>query len=194
MPRESFYPTLHSKQLLKRGCKPNFIDEAVRLPSAESTARSMSAFPPNATWASTSSVAGSITSKVLPEWEGTYSLSIHKPNCSGAKRPSNFFDHCLASITERGTALCNQQQTKEEEYRRKERELERTGMKRCHSSKRVPNIKKEAMEEWLQDLLAMVGTMICALTWLKLMEFLSDSQILPSHTSRKLIHIGTGPM
>lgn len=49
------------------------------------------------------------------------------------------------------------------------------------------------MEGW-QDPVAMVVTLICALTWLKVMEFLAEAKVVSSNTCRKCIHIGTGPM
>lgn len=44
------------------------------------------------------------------------------------------------------------------------------------------------------NLLALVITFVVALTWLRLNDFLAHRGWVESHLSRKLIHIGTGPL
>jgi phytol kinase len=47
---------------------------------------------------------------------------------------------------------------------------------------------------WLQDLVALFITFIAALAWLRLTDFLARRGIVSRDVSRKLIHIGTGPL
>ena len=47
---------------------------------------------------------------------------------------------------------------------------------------------------WLQDLVATLLSFITAFLWLLLVEALSDRKVLSSDLSRKLTHIGTGPI
>jgi hypothetical protein len=44
------------------------------------------------------------------------------------------------------------------------------------------------------NLLALVITFVVALIWLRLNDFLAHRGLVESHLSRKLIHIGTGPI
>jgi hypothetical protein len=46
----------------------------------------------------------------------------------------------------------------------------------------------------LRDRLATVATFAVALSWLKLMDGLADREVMAQTLSRKLIHIGTGPL
>ncbi len=47
---------------------------------------------------------------------------------------------------------------------------------------------------WIQDIVATVAAFLLSLLWLRLMDALAHRGILPSDLSRKLIHIGTGPL
>lgn len=47
---------------------------------------------------------------------------------------------------------------------------------------------------WLQDLVAMFVTFAVALTWLRVNDFLAEQKLLSRDITRKLIHIGTGPL
>ena len=44
------------------------------------------------------------------------------------------------------------------------------------------------------NLLALIITFIVALAWLRINDFLAEKGVLESHLSRKIIHIGTGPL
>src|SRR5512142_168137 len=46
----------------------------------------------------------------------------------------------------------------------------------------------------LQDIVATVITFAVALAWLRLLDLLAARGLLPQTLSRKLIHIGTGPL
>jgi phytol kinase len=47
---------------------------------------------------------------------------------------------------------------------------------------------------WAQDIVATVITFAVALTWLRLMDGLAHRGLVEQHLSRKIIHIGTGPL
>lgn len=47
---------------------------------------------------------------------------------------------------------------------------------------------------WLQDIVALFITFAAALLWLRIMDTLAQRKLLSRHLSRKLIHIGTGPI
>ncbi len=47
---------------------------------------------------------------------------------------------------------------------------------------------------WIQDIIALVITFAAALLWLRLLDTLARRRIISQHLSRKLIHIGTGPI
>ena len=47
---------------------------------------------------------------------------------------------------------------------------------------------------WLQDIVALFITFAAALLWLRLTDILARRKIVSRHLSRKLIHIGTGPI
>ena len=47
---------------------------------------------------------------------------------------------------------------------------------------------------WLQDIVALFITFAAALLWLRLTDILARRKIVFRHLSRKLIHIGTGPI
>jgi phytol kinase len=49
-------------------------------------------------------------------------------------------------------------------------------------------------EDWLQDLVATVITFAVALGWLRLMDALAHRGLIEQRLSRKIIHIGTGPI
>ncbi len=49
-------------------------------------------------------------------------------------------------------------------------------------------------QDWLQDLVAAAITFAVALLWLRLMDGLAQRGWLEPHLSRKIIHIGTGPL
>ena len=44
------------------------------------------------------------------------------------------------------------------------------------------------------DLLALIATLAVALLWLRLNDYLAQRGWVSSHLSRKIIHIGTGPL
>lgn len=47
---------------------------------------------------------------------------------------------------------------------------------------------------WVQDIIALFITFVVALTWLRINDTLAQRRILSRDLSRKLIHIGTGPL
>ncbi len=47
---------------------------------------------------------------------------------------------------------------------------------------------------WIQDIIALVITFAAALLWLRLLDSLARRRVISQHLSRKLIHIGTGPI
>ena len=47
---------------------------------------------------------------------------------------------------------------------------------------------------WVQDLMATAVTFAVALAWLRLLDTLAHRGLMSQHLSRKLIHIGTGPL
>ncbi len=47
---------------------------------------------------------------------------------------------------------------------------------------------------WIQDLVATVITFLVILLWLRIIDAIAHRHILPSDLSRKLVHIGTGPL
>lgn len=47
---------------------------------------------------------------------------------------------------------------------------------------------------WIQDIVALVITFASALLWLRLLDGLARRGVISRHLSRKLIHIGTGPI
>jgi len=47
---------------------------------------------------------------------------------------------------------------------------------------------------WIQDIIALLITFGGALLWLRLLDSLARRRIISQHLSRKLIHIGTGPI
>jgi phytol kinase len=47
---------------------------------------------------------------------------------------------------------------------------------------------------WIQDIVALLITFAAALLWLRLLDTLARRRIISQHLSRKLIHIGTGPI
>lgn len=47
---------------------------------------------------------------------------------------------------------------------------------------------------WLQDIVATVVTFLAALAWLRLMDAAAHRGLISQRLSRKLIHIGTGPL
>ena len=49
-------------------------------------------------------------------------------------------------------------------------------------------------EDWLQDIVATAVTFAVALLWLRLMDGLAHRGWMEAHLSRKIIHIGTGPI
>jgi len=48
--------------------------------------------------------------------------------------------------------------------------------------------------DWLQDIVATVITFAVALGWLRLMDALAERGLIEQRLSRKIIHIGTGPL
>jgi phytol kinase len=49
-------------------------------------------------------------------------------------------------------------------------------------------------QNWLQDLVATILTFAIALAWLRLLDALAARGVIEQRLSRKLIHIGTGPL
>ncbi len=47
---------------------------------------------------------------------------------------------------------------------------------------------------WLQDIVATVITFVLVLLWLRIIDWIAHRRLLPSDLSRKLVHIGTGPL
>lgn len=47
---------------------------------------------------------------------------------------------------------------------------------------------------WVQDILATVVTLTLSLTWLRAMDFAAHRGLIAQRLSRKIIHIGTGPL
>lgn len=47
---------------------------------------------------------------------------------------------------------------------------------------------------WIQDLIALFLTFAVALTWLRINDFLARRKLLSRDLTRKLIHVGTGPL
>ena len=48
--------------------------------------------------------------------------------------------------------------------------------------------------DWAQDLVATVLTFAIALAWLRILDALAARRVIGQNLSRKLIHIGTGPI
>jgi len=48
--------------------------------------------------------------------------------------------------------------------------------------------------DWVQDIVATAFTFVLSLAWLRLMDALASRGLIESRTSRKIIHIGTGPL
>jgi phytol kinase len=47
---------------------------------------------------------------------------------------------------------------------------------------------------WLQDLIALIVSFVLALLWLRIVDFLAHKGLIEQKLSRKIIHIGTGPI